>query len=119
MRTPFIVIFLAAAAPAAGQDASIREVVRIAAVRLDQDPERIERDRQRELERAQRDQARAKERAERERERASQRQDGIQETERSTRTLKIGASGEVHLATISGDIVISRGGGNEAFVEFV
>jgi DUF4097 and DUF4098 domain-containing protein YvlB len=41
------------------------------------------------------------------------------DTERTTRTLKIGANGELSLANIAGDIVITRGGDSEATVEIV
>ena len=119
MTRPLILILLAAAAtPAAAQDATIREIVDIVRIaRLDQD--RTERDIQRERERIQRERERAQERVERERARASQRQDGIQEVERQSRTLKIGSEGELHLANVAGDILISRGSGSEAVVEIV
>ena len=42
-----------------------------------------------------------------------------QQTDRSTRTLKIGANGELHIANIAGDIVVTRGGGNDATVEII
>jgi putative adhesin len=42
-----------------------------------------------------------------------------QQTERVTRTLKIGASGELHIANIAGNVTVTRGGGNEATVEVV
>jgi hypothetical protein len=42
-----------------------------------------------------------------------------EQTDRSTRTLKIGATGELYLENISGDVVITRGGDNEAVVEIV
>ena len=47
----------------------------------------------------------------------SQRQDGREQTERTTRTFRGGQ--ELQLANISGDIVITRGGGNEIGVEIV
>lgn len=37
-----------------------------------------------------------------------------QQTERTTRALKLGPRGEIHLSNIAGDITISRGGGNAA-----
>lgn len=42
-----------------------------------------------------------------------------EQTERFTKTLKIGANGELSVANIAGDIVISRSNGNEATVEVV
>ena len=124
MRTPLILICLAAAAtPAAAQDDAIYHIARAASERVEQDRERIERERiERERERVERERERARERAERERERAresSQRQGEVEETDRAKRTLKIGSKGELHLANISGDIVITRGGGSEAVVEII
>jgi hypothetical protein len=57
-------------------------------------------------------------RAYRERE-AAQRQDVREQVERTTRTLKVGANGELQLANISGDIVVTRGGGNDVSVEII
>jgi DUF4097 and DUF4098 domain-containing protein YvlB len=45
--------------------------------------------------------------------------DREQQTERFTRTLKIGANGEVAIGNISGDISVVRGSGNEATLEVV
>jgi hypothetical protein len=42
-----------------------------------------------------------------------------EQTDRSTRTLKIGATGELYLGNISGDVTIARGGDGEATVEIV
>jgi hypothetical protein len=42
-----------------------------------------------------------------------------EQTDRITRTLKVGASGEIDLGNIAGDITIVRGGGNEATLEIV
>ena len=42
-----------------------------------------------------------------------------EQTDRSTRTLRIGANGELYLENIAGDIVITRGGDSEATVEIV
>lgn len=42
-----------------------------------------------------------------------------EQSERITRTLKIGSSGELDLANIAGDIVVTRGGGSEATLEIV
>ena len=50
---------------------------------------------------------------------AEQRQDSREQVERTTRTLKVGANGELVLANISGDIVVARGGGNDVSVEIV
>ena len=100
--------------------------------------QQAERDRERALEQAERDRERAREQAERDRERAqlqaerarqqaerdrergrSQRGNRVEEVERTTRTFRIGSSGELHLANVAGDIVITRGSGNEAHVEIV
>ena len=54
------------------------------------------------------------------RERATgERQDGREQVERTTRTLKVGANGELQLSNVAGDIVVSRGGGNDVTVEIV
>jgi hypothetical protein len=50
---------------------------------------------------------------------AEQRQDSREQVERTTRTLKVGANGELLLANISGDIVVTRGGGNDVSVEII
>jgi hypothetical protein len=42
-----------------------------------------------------------------------------EQTERFTRTLKIGANGEVDLGNIAGDITIVRGGGSDATLEVI
>jgi hypothetical protein len=42
-----------------------------------------------------------------------------QQTERFTRTLKVGANGEIYIGNISGNIVVTRGGGNEATLEVI
>lgn len=52
-------------------------------------------------------------------ERAQRRDAREEQIERTTRTLKIGPTGEIALSNISGDISIVRGGGNEATVEIV
>jgi len=41
------------------------------------------------------------------------------QTERLTRTVNIGADGELDIANISGDITVTRGGGNSAAIEIV
>ena len=62
---------------------------------------------------------RAREQAERDRERARNQRRPFVETERTTRTFRIGTAGELYLANIVGDITISRGTGNEAHVEMI
>lgn len=42
-----------------------------------------------------------------------------EQTDRQTRTVKIGAEGELTLANIAGDIVVTRGNGGEATIEVV
>jgi hypothetical protein len=42
-----------------------------------------------------------------------------EQTDRQTKTLKVGAQGELALANVAGDIVVTRSGGNEATVEIV
>ena len=41
------------------------------------------------------------------------------ETERITRTLQLGASGDIEIGNIAGDITISRGGGNDVVIEAI
>ena len=41
------------------------------------------------------------------------------ETERVTRTLRLGASGDIEIGNIAGDITITRGGGNDVVIEAV
>jgi DUF4097 and DUF4098 domain-containing protein YvlB len=92
MRTILTITLLAAvAAPATGQDHRVetRVVIREAAAS-----------------------------AYRERE-AAQRQDSREQVERTTRTLKGGASGELQLANISGDIVVTGGSGDEVSIDAV
>jgi hypothetical protein len=50
---------------------------------------------------------------------AGQRGEQRSDTERSTRTLRLGATGEIQLSNIAGDIVIKRGGTSEAVLEIV
>jgi len=51
---------------------------------------------------------------------AYQRGENRQElTDRTTRVLRIGASGELDVSNIAGDIVVTRSGGNEASIEIV
>jgi DUF4097 and DUF4098 domain-containing protein YvlB len=42
-----------------------------------------------------------------------------EQTDRQTRTLRLGADGELSVSNIAGDIVVTRAGGNEASVEIV
>ena len=57
-------------------------------------------------------------RAQRERA-SSERQDGREQVERVNRTFRLGQNGELHLGNISGDITITRGGGNDAAIEII
>jgi DUF4097 and DUF4098 domain-containing protein YvlB len=72
----------------------------------------------RQQERIRQNQERAREARERERERAqeranqSRREYREEQSEKISRTLKIGANGELDLSNLSGDIIISRGGNN-------
>ena len=50
---------------------------------------------------------------------AAQRQDSREQVERTTRTLRIGATGDLVLGNISGDITVSRGSGTDVSVEIV
>ena len=50
---------------------------------------------------------------------ASYQQGREEQTDRQTRTLKLGPEGELHVANISGDIVVTRTGGGDATVEIV
>lgn len=56
---------------------------------------------------------------ERERERASAQRNLTEESERTTRALRIGANGDIQISNLSGDIVVTRGSGSEASVEIV
>ena len=56
----------------------------------------------------------------RDRERANrEQQQRSEQVDRTTRTLRIGANGELDLNNISGDIVLTRGSGQEATIEIV
>ena len=74
---------------------------------------------QRAQERARENQERAKEIQQRERERAQERANQNrrefreEQSEQISRTLKIGGNGELDLSNLSGDIIITRGAGNE------
>jgi hypothetical protein len=50
---------------------------------------------------------------------ASYQQGREEQTDRQTRTLKLGADGELNVANIAGDIVVTRAGGGDATVEIV
>jgi DUF4097 and DUF4098 domain-containing protein YvlB len=52
-------------------------------------------------------------------ERSQSREQRDEQTERFTRTLKIGSNGEVMLANISGNVTVTRGGGNDATLEVI
>jgi DUF4097 and DUF4098 domain-containing protein YvlB len=53
-------------------------------------------------------------------ERSQRRRDNrAEEVERTTRTLNIGADGEINVSNISGDISVARGSGNSATVEII
>ena len=64
-----------------------------------------------------RDRASARERATAERQQSRDRDQREELTERFTRTLKVGANGEIHLANVAGDVTIARGSGSEATIE--
>ena len=48
-----------------------------------------------------------------------QRSSSHEAVDRSTKTFRIGATGEVDLSNIAGDIVVTRGGGNEVSIEVI
>lgn len=98
-RVLTLVAALALAAPAAAAPQS-RSAGR---VRDEQRTVEQSREQQRTVER--RDQRRRDSRAE--------------ETERTTRTVNIGADGEITVSNIAGDMVVTRGGGNSATVEII
>ena len=62
----------------------------------------------------QRERDRAQARAEQNR-----RQNRDQQTEKTSRTLKVGANGEIDLSNLSGDIIVTRGSGNTAQLEIL
>ena len=145
MRTVIILTLLAALpAPAVAQDQPSRAAARVMLVaraqserELERQRELAERERERAQDQAERDRERARAQAERDRERAQAQAErdreraqaerernrgrggNVEEVERTTRTFRIGATGELHLANISGDIVITRTGGSDAQVEIV
>ena len=53
------------------------------------------------------------------REQQRRRDSRAQETERTTRTVNIGANGEIDVTNISGDMLVTRGGGNSATIEII
>lgn len=123
MKTAFATL-AAALALAPGALAQSRDHVvqsRAAIVARQIDHQVQERERQRQLERERQQQERARIQQERERQRAEQmrRQYPSEQTDRSTRTLRIGGSGEITLSNLSGDIIVTRGGGRDAQVEIV
>ena len=61
----------------------------------------------------------ARDRASIERQRQRDGEGREQQTERTTRALKLGPHGEIHLSNIAGDITISRGGGGDATLDIV
>ena len=125
MRTllTFIVVgAIGAAAPAAAQDRGPHFSQSNAAARAQaREQEREQRERAAQQAREQRERTAQQAREQRERAaqqaREQQRQDGREQTERITRTFRVGQ--ELHLANVSGDIMIARGGGSEIAVEIV
>ena len=89
----------------------------VAAQQPQPDPRAQERLRQQQ-ERQREHQERQREHQERQRAMSS-RQYPAQQTERITRTLKVGGRGEIQLSNLSGDITITRGGGNDVEIEAV
>jgi DUF4097 and DUF4098 domain-containing protein YvlB len=95
----------------------------------EREQQRAEQQRERDQQRAEQQRERDQQRAEQERERARAQQErdrsrqggggATAQADRITRTLKLGESGELDIANISGDITITRGGGSEATVEIV
>jgi len=64
--------------------------------------------------------ARLRAEQQRDRSRPTRDQDRREEqTERTTRTVRIGANGELDVANISGDVIVSRGSGQDATIEIV
>jgi len=55
----------------------------------------------------------------RERLRTTQKDNRVEQTERVSHAFKIGGSGELQVSNLSGDVTITRGGGNEVRVEAV
>jgi hypothetical protein len=86
-----------------------------------QERERAQREAQQERERIQREREQERERVQREREQERDRRNTAagRQTERQTRTLNIGADGEIDLSNIAGDIQISRSSGNSVTLDYV
>ena len=103
---------LAAGAQSPEPAVKSRTVVRI--VQQTQAERRVQ-ERLRESQQRQRE---AQERA-RERNNQSRRDDREEQTEKISRTLKIGGNGELDLSTVAGDITVTRGGGNVAQLEVI
>jgi chloramphenicol 3-O-phosphotransferase len=55
----------------------------------------------------------------RDRARTNRDQGREEQTERTTRTVRIGASGELDVANVAGDIVVTRGTGQDVTIEIV
>jgi DUF4097 and DUF4098 domain-containing protein YvlB len=89
----------------------------------EQAQEQAQRERERAQEQAQRERERAQEQAQRERERVARERErqrgGFLQTERITRTVRVGANGELDVANIAGDVMITRATGNDAAIEIV
>ena len=118
MKRAITVIAAAASlAPAAAAAQTHDHVVasRVVLVRQQTEAER------RAQERARQNEERARQQKERERARADQNRRDYREeqTEKVSRTFKIGSSGELDLANLAGDIVVTRGGGNSVQIEAV
>jgi DUF4097 and DUF4098 domain-containing protein YvlB len=47
------------------------------------------------------------------------RSDRFEQIDRQTRTVKIGATGEIDLANVAGDIIVTKGGGSEAKIDIL
>lgn len=97
-------VFAPAAIAAQAQDPTVHRRVVVAVDKQTQTEHRV----QQRL----RDQARARA----EQVRREYREEAV---DKSSRTLKIGANGEIELSNLSGDIIINRGGGNTAQLEIL
>jgi putative adhesin len=111
-RLSTILIVLALAAPPASVFAGQQTQAERERAQAQRDREQAQRDRQQERDRAQR---------ERDQERDKDRRNNTRETQtdRITKTLNIGAEGEIDLSNIAGDIVVTRGGGTSAAIEVI
>jgi DUF4097 and DUF4098 domain-containing protein YvlB len=137
MRTILRVALVATlAAPVSAQETQSAIEQGQTAEQAERARERAAEQRERELERAAQERERAAERAAQERERAAQQrererereraraereraQGGFVQTDKASRTLKIGTGGELDISNVSGDIVITRGGTTDATIEIV